>query len=146
MVEQGKTYCTKCGNPMEVGQVTCPTCGEVNSPVAASGTKMETPLGVLILGGLQILFSLVVVIAVFSSPALSTVFGAGIGIFIAVMLILPLIFGIFFIMGYNFARILMIIGAILDIISIVGIIWGIILLWYLTRPNVVAFFHQGRTF
>ena len=146
MVEQGKTYCTKCGNPMETGQVTCPTCGEVNSPVAATGTKMETPLGVLILGGLQILFSLVVIITVFSSAAVSTAFGADVGIFIGAVLILPLIFGIFFIMGYNFARILMIIGAILDIISIVGIIWGIILLWYLTRPNVVAFFHQGRTF
>ena len=146
MMEQGKTYCTKCGNPMESGQVTCPTCGEVNSTSTASGARMETPLGVLVLGGLQILFSLVIVVTVFASSAFSTAFGAGIGIFIGIVLILPLIFGIFFIMGYNFARILMIIGAILDIISIVGIIWGIILLWYLTRPNVVAFFHQGRTF
>ena len=145
MVEQGRTYCDRCGNPIESGQVTCPTCGHVNGIANADGMKIERPLGVLVLGGLQILFSLVIVLVAFSSPAISTIFGSELGIFIGFIMILPLLFGIFFIMGYNFARILMIIGAIIDILSIVGIIWRIILLWYLTRPNVAAYFHQGRS-
>jgi hypothetical protein len=60
------------------------------------------------------------------------------------MALLPLIFAIALFTGHNWARILMLIGAVLDIISITGIVWGVILLWYLTRPRVAAYFKQPK--
>jgi len=57
---------------------------------------------------------------------------------------LSMIFAIALFTGRNWARILMIIGAVLDIITIAGILLGIILLWYLTRPRVVAYFKQPK--
>lgn len=105
---------------------------------------VERPLGVTIIGILQIIGSIITLIVVAglgitvfpAAPTYSTV--------IIVFAVLSLIFAIAFLTGHNWARILMLIGAILDILSIVGIIWGIILLVYLTRPNVVKYFKQKR--
>jgi len=67
-----------------------------------------------------------------------------IGLIIFPLAILSMIFAIALFTGRNWARILMIIGAVLDIITIAGILLGIILLWYLTRPRVVAYFKQPK--
>ena len=66
------------------------------------------------------------------------------GIIVIPFAVLALIFALALFSGRNWARILMLIGAVLDIISIAGIIWGIILLWYFTRPRVVAYFKQPK--
>lgn len=69
--------------------------------------------------------------------------GLVLGIFGAAVVllgILTLLFSLALFSGRNWARILVLIGAVLDIISIVGILWGILLLWYFTRKHVVAYF------
>lgn len=103
----------------------------------------ERPLGVAIIGILQILGSSVLLaIALFFGINLIT-FVPHFSIIIIAVSALSLIFAIAFFTGQNWARILMMIGAVLDIISIIGIIWGIILLWYLTRHNVRMYFTQA---
>lgn len=109
-----------------------------------NGNRIKAPAGVIVLGIVQILFSLGSAVLVFTTPTLATLVGSAFAIGIGIIEIIPLVFAILFLLGFNFARILMLIGAILDIISIVGIIWGIILLWYLTRPRVKAYFTQSK--
>lgn len=145
MENVSKKYCMSCGTAIDSGGMFCPVCGEVKKFSASPVTEIKRPLGVLILGILQILSSLVLIIyGITIGSAAFLFFPAGFGIAIAAISAIPLIFAILFIMGINVARILMIIGAILDIITVVGIIWGIILLWYLTRPRVRAYFKQSR--
>lgn len=108
------------------------------APVAPA--RIARPLGVTIIGILQIIGSVVLLL-------LSTViaaFGGIFGLLILPFAILPLIFAIGVFTGRNWARILMLIGAVLDILSIAGVIWGIIILWYFTRPRVVAYFKQPK--
>lgn len=152
-------FCPSCGKEYIAGEV-CPNCGKpvssvvgpppVPSPTAgapptwnppqdAAPSKVSRPTGVTILGILQILGSVVMLLA---GLGVATFGGFGVAIF--VFGILSLIFALALFSGRNWARILMLIGAALDIISIVGIIWGIILLWYLTRPHVVAYFKQPK--
>lgn len=66
------------------------------------------------------------------------------GVFVVLLGVLTLLFALALLSGRNWARMLMLIGAVLDIISIVGIIWGIILLWYFTRKNVVDYFKAAK--
>lgn len=66
------------------------------------------------------------------------------GTFVVLAGVLTLLFSLALLSGRNWARILILIGAVFDIISIVGIIWGIILLWYFTRKNVVAYFKAPK--
>ncbi len=66
------------------------------------------------------------------------------GVFVVILGVLTLLFALALLSGRNWARILMLIGAVLDIISIVGIIWGIVLLWYFTRRNVVEYFKAAK--
>ena len=106
----------------------------------APGTRTGRPLGVTILAVLQILGSI-------GTLAAGTASAYFVGPFAALILIaglLSLIFALGLFSGKSWARILMLIGGVLDIISIVGIIWGIIVLWYFTRPHVVAYFKQPR--
>lgn len=105
---------------------------------------VERPLGVTVLGVIQILFSIILL-------ALVLVIGLGsfkiypdFSIVVIAVGVLSLIFAVSFLTGHNWARILMMIGAVLDIISIIGIIWGIILLVYLTRPNVRKYFESKK--
>ena len=107
---------------------------------SAAPTRISRPTGVMVIGILQIIGSLIGV-------AIGLALAAVLGPFALVVLafeIIPLIFAIAFLTGRNWARILMLIGAVLDIISIVGIAWGLILLWYLTRPRVIAYFTQPK--
>ncbi len=97
------------------------------------------PTGVTILAILQIIGSVIMLV----SGLGAAIFG-GFGLVIMVLGAVSLIFALALFSGRNWARILMLIGAVLDIISIVGIIWGAILLWYLTRPRVVAYFKQPK--
>jgi hypothetical protein len=107
--------------------------------------RIPRPLGVIILAILQIVGSLIGIgFGLFYTAALSSIGLGSLGLAIVAFEALPLIFGIALFTGRNWARILMLIGAVLDIISIVGIIWGIILIWYLRKSNVVAYFKQPK--
>ncbi|MDV3278310.1 MAG: hypothetical protein LYZ69_07575 [Nitrososphaerales archaeon] len=66
------------------------------------------------------------------------------GFIVDIFGLLTLFFALALLSGRNWARILILIGAVLDILSIIGIIWGIIILWYFTRSHVVAFFKQPK--
>ena len=72
----------------------------------------------------------------------------GLGILSPIFLIagiLAMVFAIAFLTGRNWGRILMMIGAIIELFAIpIGTIIGIIVLWYLTRPRVKAYFKQPR--
>ncbi len=102
--------------------------------------RIPRPTGVTIIGILQILGSLFVLIIGVGLAA----FLGPLGLIVIPFAILPLIFALGVFTGRNWARILMLIGAVLDILSIVGIIWGVIVLWYFTRPRVVAYFKQPK--
>jgi hypothetical protein len=105
-------------------------------PGVPSLTSLERPTGVTILAALQILGSLVTIAA----GAFLGVFG----FFFVAIGVVTLLFALALLSGRNWARILMMIGAVLDILSIVGIIWGAVLLWYFTRRHVVAYFKSPK--
>lgn len=144
MESTNKKYCQRCGNVLDSGQSYCNSCGEANDFGANPPGRIKAPAGVLILGILQILFSLIFAVGALATPFLASFLGVAFATAVGIILLIPLIFAILFLLGFNFARILMIIGAIFDIISLVGIIWGLILLWYLTRPRVRAYFTQSK--
>ena len=145
MENTSKKYCQSCGTALDAGTKFCPVCGETRDFLSVPPNRIKRPVGVLILGILQILGSLgAIFVGITLGGAAFLFFPSGFGVIIAAISAIPLIFAILFIAGFNVARLLMIIGAILDIITLVGIIWGIILLWYLTRPRVRAYFKQPR--
>lgn len=134
-----KKYCQKCGAANDAGVTYCQSCGNLTFGPAAP-SRIARPTGVTIIGILQILGSLVALGVGLSAAA----FLGPLGLIVIPFAIIPLIFAIGVFTGRNWARILMLIGAVLDIISIVGIIWGIVILWYFTRPRVVAYFKQPK--
>lgn len=109
-------------------------------PFARAPERIQRPLGVTIIGVLQIIGSIFTLVIGLGFAAIL----GPIGLIIIPFAVLPLVFAFGVFTGRNWARILMMIGAVLDILSIVGIIWGIIVLWYFTRPRVVAYFKQPK--
>jgi hypothetical protein len=103
--------------------------GQTQSPI-------QRPAGVTIVAALQIVGSIIDI-------ALGLFLGA-FGSVIVIFGVLTLFFALALLSGRNWARILILIGAVLDIISIVGIIWGAILLYYFTRRHVAAYFKAPR--
>jgi hypothetical protein len=141
-------FCPNCGKPYTEGAAFCPSCGRplqganpaapptANVQPQPGAPPMARPTGVTILGALQIVGSVIEI-------------GAGLilgifGLFVLVLGILTLLFALALLAGRNWARILMLVAGVLDIISIVGIIWGAILLYYFTRPHVVAYFNGPK--
>lgn len=138
-VQQTVKYCQKCGTANNAGVSYCQQCGEMIFGSTAP-RQISRPLGITILGALQIIGSIVVLMI---GVGLSFLLGP-VSILILPLAILPLLFAVSLFTGRNWARVLTMIGAVLDIISIVGVIWGALLLWYLTRPHVVAYFKQPK--
>jgi hypothetical protein len=108
--------------------------GQMLPPSTAA--PLQRPLGVTILAALQIVGSLITI-------SVGAIFGP-FGLVIDVFGVVTLLFALALLSGRNWARILVLIGAVLDIISIIGIVWGIILLWYFTRANIVAYFKAPK--
>ncbi len=122
--------------------------------------RLERPFGVLIIGIVNIILSLIfiLVILAFPSTQTTTVVSNGqivshvtrhlipeyIVLIMMIIMVFPLLFSILFLLGYEFARILMMVGAIIEIFTIVLIPLAIIILWYLSRPNVKAYFQQPK--
>ena len=161
MTEKLLPFCPSCGKEYTEGAAVCPSCGKSIAPVSSIPTpssasappsawsqppqtavvaRASRPTGVTILGILQILGSLIMLATGVGFTALFGAYGSAILVFG----ILSLIFAFALFTGRNWARILVLIGAVLDIISIVGIIWGVIVLYYFTRPHVVAYFKQPK--
>lgn len=140
-------YCPNCGKAYTEGAAFCPSCGSplraatpaipsTPPPTYAGQGPVQRPTGVTILAALQIVGSVV-----------DIALGLFLGIFgfvIVVFGVLTLFFALALLSGRNWARLLILVGAVLDIISIVGIIWGAILLYYFTRPHVVAYFKAPK--
>ena len=149
-------YCQECGSIVQNGVMYCPNCG---STIFAQvpPARLKRPAGVTILGIIQLIFSMIdLLIGVFvggafltaagfsGGSALGGIFGA-LGVVFIFSGLLSFIFAIAFLTGRNWGRILMIIGAILELFAFpIGTIIGIIILWYLTRPRVKAYFKQPK--
>lgn len=69
-------------------------------------------------------------------------------IFLAAFLVpvgaLTLLIALALFSGREWARILMLILAVLECLTIVGLIFGLPVLWYLRKPDVVAYFKQPK--
>ncbi|MGC8600791.1 MAG: hypothetical protein ACP5LX_07050, partial [Nitrososphaeria archaeon] len=146
-------YCQDCGQPIPFGMTYCTNCGSVKiGPYPPS--SISRPAGVTILGIIQILFSLGdlvagMILAGFFLTASGAPYVGGILADLGVLFIfagaLSLIFAIAFLTGRNWGRILMMIGAVIELFAFpIGTVIGIVILWYLTRPRVRAYFKQPK--
>jgi hypothetical protein len=129
-------YCQKCGTPNDAGVLVCKNCGNRSfDPIPT--IKVSRPTGVTVIAGLQIVGALIIIGIGIAYPVLAVVFLPLGGITLLVAL------GLF--TGRNWARILMLVLAVLDLITISGIVFSIIAIWYLRKPNVVTYFKQPKT-
>jgi len=101
---------------------------------------MERPLGVTIIGIFQILGAILFILI----GTLFAAFSPILGLFLLPVGVIALIIGLALFTGKNWARILVIIGGVLDLLTIVGIPIGIIIIVYFRRQNVVAYFNQNK--
>jgi ribosomal protein L37E len=128
-------YCQKCGTANVSDAVACKNCGNRTfDPIPT--IKVGRPSGVVVFAGIQIFGALVII-----------VLGALSGFFAAVLLpigVLTLLAALALFTGQNWARILILIFGVLEIITIAGIIFGPITLWYFRKPDVVAYFKQPK--
>ena len=137
---EGAPFCPNCGRPLQVATAPgtsigpAPVTGQISNPPNVA--TVQRPTGVTVLAALQIFGSLIMI-------SVGLVLGV-LGVPIILFGVLTLLFSLALLSGRNWARILILIGAVLDIISIVGIVWGIILLWYFTRKHVVAYFKASK--
>lgn len=137
-------YCQKCGAPNDPNAAYCTQCGDVNFGQFPPG-RIERPVGVTVIAILQILASLGTIAAGFFIGAIIPVFGGAFGLFIIAIGVITLLIAIALFTGRNWARLLNIVFAVIDLINFpIGTIIGIIFLIYLTRPRVVAYFKQPR--
>lgn len=152
-------YCPKCGASVDGNSQFCSYCGSPVSEAAqntppptstpppfpsgqASTQPMLRPTGVTILAILAGLGGL----AAIASGLFLSMFGIGFVIVIFGLIEFAVAYG--FWVGAPWGWWLGIIGAALDIISIFslnvfGLVIGIIMLYYLTRPHVKAWFHEA---
>ena len=111
--------------------------GSTQAQASAAGGRGPRPTGVTILAVLQILAGI-------GYLAVGLVGGALVGILGILFIpfgLFALITGLALFTGKNWARILIMIGGVLDLLDIpIGTIIGIVILWYFTRPNIKAYF------
>jgi len=143
-------FCQDCGKPVSYGMSYCPNCGSVKiGPFPPYSTSR--PKGIIVLGIMQILLLPFYLLAGFVIGGILLQYSAQPGI-VGIMfhllqigvdfaVALSLIAAIGVLAERNWGRILMMIDAIIILFAFpIGTIWGIIILWYFTRPRVKAFF------
>jgi hypothetical protein len=155
------SYCPKCGASVDPNATFCQYCGTTisqspgsqpppSSPPPASPasyssnpytTPVSRPTGITILAILAALGGLALI--VFGAVTAFT----GIGLIFVVIGLIEFGVAYGYWTGASWGWYLGIIGAILDILSIVtlnvvALLIGIIMLYYLTRPNVKVWFHK----
>jgi len=146
-------FCSKCGATLDPSVQFCPICGapvgqltEASPPApnyySRASMSVQRPAGITILAALAGLGAL----ATLAFGLVFTIFGFGL-IFVAIGL---LEFGVAygFWGGASWAWWLGMIVAVLNILSIVtfnvvGLIIGVLILYYLTRPHVKAWFRKA---
>lgn len=128
-------YCQKCGTPNDSLAVACKNCGNRTFDAIPS-IKVSRPTGVTIIVALQILGGLVIL-----ATGLASIFLAA---FLVPVGALTLLIALALFSGREWARILMLILAVLECLTIVGLIFGLPVLWYLRKPDVVAYFKQPK--
>ena len=132
-------YCQECGAPNDINAVYCRVCGSTKfGPSPPS--RISRPTGVTILAVLQIIGAMISFAVATAIAVLIPV----IGILFYIVPIFGIISGIGLLIGKNWARIIAMIGAVIELFSVpIGTIIGAVVLWYLTRPRVVAYFKQN---
>jgi len=152
------SFCPSCGRPTaaspQYGQAPPPAQPQYGTPMYAPGQPRTRPTGVTILAVLTLLGGIFFLIFAAIVLAVGTMFGflpgailGGVG---AALIVFALIsFAVTYGMwtGTKWAWWLGIIVAILDVISIIsfnviGLIIGLVMLYYLTRPHVKLWFHE----
>ncbi len=129
--------CEICGSFVGPDFIYCPFCGQRVNFISSGTGRIPIPVGVIILAAIQIMFSMITL-------------GEGVLYFsfyeIGISL-LNIIFGILLFNGYWLARYVAIPAAFLLSILFfsiqIDILVFVILILYLTRPGVVAYFEQG---
>jgi zinc-ribbon domain len=160
-------FCSKCGASLDPNSQFCPSCGgpvggqtsasssgamPSSSGTSTSVASMQRPTGVTVLAVLAGIGGLVLLgfgafagaLVGFLLPGL----GTGITVVFVIFALIQFAIAYGFWVGASWAWWLGFIGAILDIISIIalnviGLIIGIVMIYYLTRPHVKMWFHQG---
>ncbi len=126
----------------------CVYCGEVSfGPSPPS--KISRPTGVTILAVLAIIDSILILLVGLFFAGFFAFFLPGLGalilVFSFVVFLLEFVAAICLFTGRNWARILAMVVAVLELFSFpVGTIFAIVGLYYLTRPRVVAYFKQPK--
>jgi hypothetical protein len=116
----------------------CQQCGS-NQFGLKPPARIQRPTGVTIIGIIQMIFAIIDLLVALSIGSLIFAFAPGLVLVLIVISLLPLFFAIAFLTGRNWGRISMMIGAVLELFDIpIGTLIGIIVLYYLTRPKVVA--------
>ncbi|MGC9209595.1 MAG: zinc ribbon domain-containing protein [Nitrososphaeria archaeon] len=153
--QPGVMFCQDCGSPVPYGMTYCPVCGSFRlGPSPPS--RIPRPEGVLLLGIIQIIGSAILMAigaaalagAVALPPGLVSGALPILAIFASWFIIIgaiTLLAAIAFISGREWGRIFMMIAAVIELFNFpIGTIIGIIVLWYLTRPRVKAYFRQPK--
>ena len=137
-------YCQKCGRANDPAAPYCVECGEV-AFAATPPSRIPRPTGVTVIAVLQIVISILNIIIGLALAAVFSFLLPGLGVLVAVLSFLPLFFAFALFTGRNWARILNMIGAVLMLFAFpLGTVFGIGILYYLTRPRVVAYFKQPK--
>jgi hypothetical protein len=162
--------CSKCGAPLDPNAQFCASCGSQTTPQAAvspyssapapssySSTSvtpatMQRPTGVTILAVLAFLGGLIFLGFGVAAGSILSLFlpglGVGIEILFLVFALIQFAIGYGFWTGARWAWWLGLIGALLNIVSIIGanvfgFVIGIVMLYYLTRPHVKMWFRKA---
>lgn len=143
-VKPGTKYCQSCGTPNDPNASYCVRCGSVSFGTGAAHS-ISRPLGVTVLAILQMLASLVTIFVGLTIGAIFPFIGGLFSLFVIGVGVITLLLAIALFSGRNWARILNMIFAVIDLFNFpIGTIIGIIFLIYFTRPGVVAYFRQPR--
>jgi hypothetical protein len=149
-------FCSKCGASLDPNSQFCPSCGAPVSASTPSGppsigpppsyspgmsTPKQRPAGITILAILAGLGGLALIVV----GLITSFFGFGLIFVVLGLLELGVAYGYW--IGASWAWWLGIIVAVIDVISIVSLnvislIIGLVMLYYLTRPHVKAWFHK----
>ena len=162
-------FCSSCGKEVSSDENFCPGCGKPMKSEQASNHEMRRPTGITILGILEIISGVVLAILAAVFGALSGSMGemmyGMMGEFVGAFGgILAAVFGILAAISFliawalfsakRWARIIVIIfsiiGLMMDAVSLVSgnpfsiasVILNIIILWYMWRPHVIAYFNK----
>lgn len=151
-------FCSKCGTSLDPNAQFCPSCGAAvnaanpsSQPVPTVSTQLQRPTGVIVLAVLAAIAGLGSLGFGAAGGAILAFLLPGVGFAFSILFVVFALiqFGIAygFWVGATWAWWLGIIGAVLQVISIIGLdviglIIGIIMLYYLTRPHVKMWFHR----